>query len=108
MNCYEHTLIIKQDLQESQNKKLVEKYEDIIKKNSGKIIKIENWGLRNLAYKIKNNRKGFYLHIKFEGIGDTIEKLEREENIDEKLLRFLTVKVKKHDINTVYFEKRES
>ena len=52
MNCYEHTFIAKQDLPESQNKKLVEKYENIIKKNSGKVIKCEEWGLRNLTYKI--------------------------------------------------------
>ena len=106
MNCYEHTFIAKQDLPESQNKKLVEKYENIIKKNSGKVIKCEEWGLRNLTYKIKSNKKGFYFHIKFEGVGKTIEELEKAENIDEMLLRFLTVKVKKHDLQTNYFEKK--
>ena len=68
MNCYEHTLIAKQDLSESQNKKLIDKYEDIINKNLGKVLKTEKWGLRNLAYKIKNNKKGYYFHIKFEGV----------------------------------------
>ena len=63
MNCYEHTLIAKHDLSESQNQKLVSKYEDIINKNLGKVLKTENWGLRTLAYKIKNNKKGFYFHI---------------------------------------------
>ena len=108
MNCYEHTLIAKQDLSESQNKKLIDKYEDIINKNLGKVLKTEKWGLRNLAYKIKNNRKGFYFHIKLEGVGKTIEELERAENIDQMLIRFLTVKVKKHDLNKEYFEKSES
>ena len=106
MNCYEHTLIAKQDVSETQNKKLVDKYQNIINTNSGKVIKTEEWGLRNLAYEIKNNRKGFYFHIKFEGIGKTIEELEKAENIDEMLLRFLTVKVKKHDLQTNYFEKK--
>ena len=108
MNCYEHTFIAKQDLPESQNKKLVEKYENIIKKNSGKIIKCEEWGLRNLTYKIKNNKKGFYFHIKFDGIGKTIEELEKAENIDQALIRFLTVRVKKHDLKIEYFTVKES
>tara|TARA_B100001750_G_C15211174_1_gene448379 strand:+ start:313 stop:630 length:318 start_codon:yes stop_codon:yes gene_type:complete len=105
MNCYEHTLITKQDLPESQNKKLIDKYEKIINNNSGKVVKTEEWGLRNLAHKIKNNKKGFYFHIKFEGIGKTVQELEKTENIDEMLIRFLTVKVKKHDLDTNFFKK---
>jgi len=106
MNCYEHTFITKQDLSDSQAKKLVSKYEDIIKENSGKVLKTEEWGLRNLTFRIKNNKKGFYFHIKFEGIGKTIEKLEKTENIDESLIRYLTVRVKKHDLEENYFEKK--
>ena len=107
MNCYEHTLIAKQDLPESQNQKLIDKYENIINKNLGKVLKTEKWGLRNLAYRIKNNKKGYYFHIKFEGVGKTIEELEKIENIDEKLIRFLTVKVKKHDLTSFFTEKKE-
>ena len=107
MNYYEHTLIAKQDISESQNKKLIDKYQGIINKNSGKVLKTEVWGLRNLAYQIKKNQKGYYFHIKFEGIGKTIQELEKAENIDETLLRFLTVKVKKHDLDTNFFEKKE-
>ena len=107
MKLYEHTFITKQDFSESQTKKLLNKYKDIINKNSGKVIKTEEWGLRNLSHVIKNNKKGFYFHIKFEGVGKTIEELEGAENIDEMLLRFLTVKVKKHDLHTNYFEKKD-
>ena len=107
MNSYEHTLITRQDLSESQNKKVIEKYQNIINKNSGKIVKIEEWGLRNLAHQIKNNRKGIYFHIKFEGMGKTIEELEKAENIDNMLIRYLTVKVKKFDLETNYFEKKD-
>ena len=92
---------------ESQNKKLVNKYEEIIKKNSGKILKVEEWGLRNLSHSIKNNKKGFYFHIKLEGNGKTIEELEKAQNIDEMLIRFLTVKVKKHELEKNYFDKKE-
>ena len=107
MNYYEHTLIAKQDLQENQAKTLINKYEDIINKNSGKVLKTEEWGLKNFSYKIKNNKKGFYFHIKFEGIGKTIEELEKAENIDQMLIRYLTVKVKKHDLKKEYFEKKD-
>ena len=61
----------------------------------------------NFARIIKNNKRGFYFHIKFEGIGKTIEELEKAENIDDKLIRYLTVKVKKHDLETVFFGKKE-
>lgn len=108
MNCYEHTLITKSDLSENQNKKLIEKYENIIKKNKGKIIKVENWGLRVLSHKIKNNKKGFYYHIKFEGDGNITNLLEKQESIDEMLVRFLTIKVKSHDLKNIYFEKKEN
>ena len=106
MNCYEHTFITKQDLQENQSQQLINKYTDIIKKNSGKVLKTEEWGLRNLSHIIKNNRKGFYFHIKFEGIGKTIEELEKAENIDEMLIRYLTVRVKKHNLEENFFEKK--
>ena len=107
MNCYEHTFIAKNDLPQDQSKNLVNKYTDIIKKNSGKIIKIEEWGLKNLSRIIKNNKKGFYFHIKFEGIGKTIEELEKAENIDLMLIRFLTIRVDKHDLDKEYFGKKE-
>jgi len=108
MNCYEHTLIVKQELQEVQSKTLLDKYEEIIKNNSGKVIKTEKWGLKNFSHKIKNNKKGFYFHIKFEGIGNTINELEKAENIDQMIIRFLTVKVKKHDLDKTYFEKKDT
>ena len=107
MNCYEHTLITKQDLQENQAKNLISKYEEIITKNEGKVLKTEEWGLKNFSHKIKNNKKGFYFHIKFKGTGKTIHELEKAENIDQMLIRFLTVRVKKHDLKKEYFERRE-
>ena len=106
MNCYEHTFITKQDLSSSQVKTVVNKYEDIIKKNSGEILKTEEWGLRNFSYIIKNNKRGYYFHIKFNGIGKTIEELEKAENIDEMLIRYLTVRIKKHDLEENFFEKK--
>ena len=107
MNCYEHTLITKSDLTESQIKDLVKKFSSIITENSGKILKTEEWGLRNLSHIINSQKKGFYFHFKIDGNGKTIEELEKAENIDKNLLRFLTVKVKKHDLETNYFAKKD-
>ena len=105
MSCYEHTFITKQDLSESQAKIAVKKYEDLIKANSGNVVKVQEWGLKNLSHKIKNNKKGFYFHVKFDGDGKTIEELEKAQNIDESIIRYLTVKVKKHDLENNFFEK---
>ena len=82
-------------------------YPEWHKKNEGKVLKTEEWGLKNFSYKIKNNKKGFYFHIKFEGIGKTIKELEKLGNIDQMLIRFLTVRVKKHDLETNYFAKKD-
>ena len=107
MNFYEHTLIARQDISSSQIKQIHDKYVKIIENNEGNVIKFESWGLMNLSYLIKKNKKGNYLHFKLEGKGKTIKELERNEKIDKNLLRFLTVKVKKLDLDTDYFKKNE-
>ena len=106
MNFYEHTIIARQDTSQSQLKQIQEKYENLVSKNEGKILKTENWGLLNMSYQIKKNKKGIYIHFKIEGSGKTIMELEKNEKIDKNLLRYLTVKVKKLDLNTNYFEKK--
>ena len=107
MNLYEHTIIARQDTSPSELRLLTEKYSKIVEKNQGKIIKTENWGLINLSHIIKKNRKGSYIHFKIEGSGKVISELEKNEAIDKKLLRYLTVKVKKFDLETVYFGNKE-
>ena len=106
MNLYEHTIIAKQDTSPSEVKQLTEKYSKIVEKHNGEIIKTENWGLLNLSYIIKKNRKGSYIHFKIKGNGNLILELEKNESLDKKLLRFLTVKVKKFDLESEYFSKR--
>ena len=107
MNLYEHTIITRQDTSPSEIKQLTEKYSKIVEKNEGEIVKTENWGLLNLSYLIKKNKKGSYIHFKIKGKGDVIEELEKNESLDKKLLRYLTVKVKKFDLDTNYFSKKE-
>ena len=107
MNLYEHTIIARQDTSPAQLKQLQEKYTKIVEKNEGDIIKLENWGLMNLSYLIKKNRKGNYIHFKIKAEGKAISELEKNEKIDKNLLRYLTVKVKKFDLDTDYFKKSE-
>jgi len=107
MNLYEHTIIARQDTSPAQIKLLQEKYTKIVEKNEGDIVKIENWGLMNLSYLIKKNKKGNYIHFKIKADGKTISELEKNEKIDKNLLRYLTIKVKKIDLNTNYFDKKK-
>ena len=108
MNFYEHTIIARQDTSPAQIKQLQEKYTKIIESNNGDILKFESWGLMHLSYLIKKNKKGNYLHFKIKGDGETIKELEKTEKIDKNLLRYLTVKVKKLDLDTDYFKKTEN
>ena len=107
MNLYEHTIIARQDTSPGELKQLTEKYSKIVEKNEGEIIKTENWGLLNLSYLIRKNKKGSYIHFKIKGKGKVVKELEKNEAIDKKLLRYLTVKVKKFDLEANYFAKRE-
>ena len=107
MNLYEHTIIARQDVSPAQLKQIQEKYSNIVEKLDGDVVKLENWGLMNLAYLIKKNKKGNYLHFKIKGDGKIISELEKNEKIDKNLLRYLTVKVKKFDLDTDYFKKSD-
>ena len=107
MNLYEHTIIARQDTSPSEIKQLTEKYSKIIEKNDGEIVKTENWGLLNLSYLIKKNKKGSYIHFKFKGKGEIVDELEKNEAIDKKLLRYLTIKVKEFDLDSNYFSKKD-
>tara|TARA_B100001778_G_C18384660_1_gene536904 strand:+ start:60 stop:419 length:360 start_codon:yes stop_codon:yes gene_type:complete len=108
MNLYEHTIIARQDVSSSQITQLKDKYSKLIEKNEGKIVASENWGLINLSYIIKKNKKGNYIHFKIEGNGKTVNELEKIEKLDKNLLKFLTIKVKKFDLETKYFSERDN
>ena len=107
MNLYEHTIITRQDASPSEIKQLTDKYSKIVEKNQGEIVKTEHWGLLNLSYLIKKNKKGSYIHFKIKGKGNVISELEKSEAIDKKLLRYLTVRVKKFDLKNNYFSKKD-
>ena len=107
MSNYEHTIITRQDTSSSQIKQIKDKYLDIIQKNKGNIVQTQDWGLLNLSYLIKKNKKGNYIHFKIKCDGSLIKELEKSEKLDKNLLRFLTVKVKKFDLKTNYFAKED-
>tara|TARA_Y100000816_G_C25783245_1_gene410703 strand:+ start:57 stop:434 length:378 start_codon:yes stop_codon:yes gene_type:complete len=107
MNFYEHTIIARQDISPAQLKQVEDKYKKIIENNDGSLLKTEKWGLMNLSYIIKKNKKGNYIHFKIEGSGKTISELEKSEKIDKNLLRYLTIRVKRIDLETNYFERKD-
>ena len=107
MAFYENTIVAKQDLAEKELKTIVDKYNKLINDSSGKVIKIEEWGLLNLANKIKNYKKGFYIHYKFEGNKDTLNEVDKKLKVDGSIIRYLTVKYKKLDTTNEYFKKNK-
>ena len=107
MAFYENTIVAKQDLAEKEIKTLKEKYNEIINNSSGKVVKIEEWGLLNLVNKIKNYKKAFYIHYKFEGNAETLNEIKKNTNIDSSILRHLTIKYKRLDLEKEYFKKEE-
>ena len=108
MNLYEHTIIAKQDVSPSLIKQLIEKYSKIVEKLEGDVVKTENWGLLNLSYIINKNKKGNYIHFKIKGQSKIISELEKNEKIDKNLLKYMTIRVKKFDLNANYFSDIEN
>ena len=102
MAFYEHTIVGKQDLSEKDVENLISKYSKIIDK-SGKILKTEKWGLLNLANKIKKNKKGIFVHFKVESEGGVVKEIEKLLSIDANVLRYLTVRYNKLDLENEYF-----
>ena len=102
MAFYEHTIVGKQDLSEKEVESLISKYSKIIDK-SGKILKTEKWGLLNLANKIKKNKKGIFVHFKVESEGKVIKEIEKLLSIDANVIRYLTVRYNKLDLENEYF-----
>ena len=105
MAFYEKTIIAKQDLAVSEVEDIKNKYNEIINKFSGKVLKVEEWGLLNLANRIKNYKKGFYIHYKFEGNAETLNQVEKKVKIDTSIIRYLTVKYKTLDLKNEFFKK---
>ena len=107
MAFYENTILLRQDLAEKEIKSIKEKYNSVINETTGKVVKIEEWGLLNLANKIKNYKKAFFIHYKFEGNNQTLREIEKKLKLDSSIIRFLTVKYKKLDTKNEFFSKKD-
>ena len=97
MPLYEHVFLARQDLAQAQVDALAENATKIVTDNGGKIAKTESWGLRSLAYRIAKNRKAHYVMLDIDAPAAAIAELERQSNINEDVIRFLTIKVDEHE-----------
>jgi len=93
MPFYENTFVVRQDVPSTQVEALAATFGDIVTNMGGKVGKKEYWGLRNLAYRIKKNRKGHYMLMNLEASGDAVKELERNMSINEDVIRYLTIRV---------------
>ena len=108
MAFYENTIVAKQDLAEKELKSIIKKYSSLIENTSGKLVKVEEWGLLNLSNKIKKYKKGFYIHYKFEGNKETLGEIEKKIKVDNSIIRHLTVKYKKLDTKNEFFKNKSN
>ncbi len=104
MNQYETVFIMTPVLSDEQMKEAVKKYQDFLKEKGAEIVHEEHWGLKKLAYPIQKKSTGFYHLIEFKNEGEIIRDLEIAFKRDERILRFLTVKLDKHAV--AYNEKK--
>ena len=95
MPLYEHTVIARPDLSAQQAQALADQFGQVLTEQGGTVAKVEYWGLRNLSYRVKKNRKGHYLHLNIDAPAPAMAELERTQRINEDVLRYLTVRVDK-------------
>ena len=97
MALYEHTFLARQDISAQQVDSLVEKFKGVLVENGGSVGKVENWGLRTATYRIKKNRKAHYILMNVDAPSAAVAEMERQMRINDDILRYLTIRVEKHD-----------
>ncbi|MBN9034649.1 MAG: 30S ribosomal protein S6 [Rhizobiales bacterium] len=108
MALYEHVFLARQDLSQQQVDDLVNSYKGVIEQNGGSVGRVENWGLKSLAYRIKKNRKAYYTLMDLTAPAAAINEMERQMGLSEDVLRFMTIKVEKHEEGvSAMMQKRE-
>ncbi len=108
MALYEHVFLARQDLAQAQVDALAETATKIIQDNQGRVVKTESWGLRSLAYRIAKNRKAHYVMLEIDAPAGVVAELERQTQINEDVIRFMTVKVDELESGpTVMMRKQE-
>jgi len=108
MALYEHVFLARQDLSQQQVDELVERFKGVITAGGGKIGRVENWGVKSLTYRVKKNRKAYYTLMDIDTPPAALNEMERQMGLSEDVLRFLTVKVDKHEEGpSAMMQKRE-
>ncbi|HCB76575.1 30S ribosomal protein S6 [Sphingomonas sp. Y38-1Y] len=97
MALYEHVFLARQDLAQAQVDALAENATKIVESMEGKVVKTETWGLRSLAYRIAKNRKAHYVMLEIDAPGEVVAELERQTQINEDVIRYMTVRVDGHE-----------
>ena len=97
MPKYEHVMIARQDLSNTQAEGLIEHFSKVLTENDGKVLDSEYWGLKTMAYKVNKNRKGHYAFIKSDAPAEAVQEMERLMRLHEDVMRVMTIKVKSHD-----------
>ena len=97
MALYEHVFLARQDLSQQQVDALVENYKGIITAGGGGVGRVENWGLKSLAYRVKKNRKAYFTLIDIDAPANAVRELERQQGLSEDVLRFMTLRVEAHE-----------
>ena len=93
MALYEHVYLARQDITAQQVEALSEQFKGVIESHGGKIEKIEYWGVKSVAYRIKKNRKAHFTLLNIDAPPDAVAEMERQMGINEDVIRFLTVRV---------------
>jgi small subunit ribosomal protein S6 len=108
MALYEHVFLARQDLSQQQVDELVERFKGVITAGGGSVGRVENWGLKSLTYRVKKNRKAYYTLMDLTCPPAALKEMERQMGLSEDVLRFITIKVEKHEEGvSAMMQKRE-
>ncbi len=97
MSLYEHVFMVRQDTSSSQVETLTEQFKAVITDGEGKICKVENWGLKPLAYKVKKNRKAHFILMNIDAEHAVVAEMERQMTLSDDVIRFMTLRVDEHE-----------
>jgi small subunit ribosomal protein S6 len=97
MALYEHIFLARQDVTAQQVEAMTEQFKDVIEANGGKVTKVEYWGVKSLAYRIKKNRKAHFSLLNIDAPSTAVAEMERQQSISEDVLRVMTIRVEEHE-----------
>ena len=108
MPLYEHVMIARQDLSNTQAEGLIEHFGTVLADNDGKLVDSEYWGVKTMAYKINKNRKGHYAFLRSDAPSEAVQEMERLMRLHDDVMRTLTIKVEEHkELPSVQMQKRD-